>query len=59
MLNKIEIKVLEKGLCFLPTPNIINEGNLRKYFGEFSRKMRCKWYFRDEKSPNFSEVLAF
>ena len=21
--------------------------------------MRCKWYFRDEPSPNFSEILVF
>ena len=54
-----EIKVLEKGLGFVPTPNIINEEDLRRDFGEFSRKMRCKWYFKDEPSPNFSEVPAF
>ena len=59
VLNEIEIKVLEKGLGFVPTPNIINEEDLRRDFGEFSRKMRCKWYFRDELSPNFSEVPAF
>ena len=59
VLNEIEIKVLEKGLGFVPTPNIINEEDLRINFGEFSRKMRCKWNFRDEPSPNFSEVPAF
>ena len=59
VLSEIEIKVLEKGLGFVPTPNIINEEDLRRDFGEFSRKMRCKWYFRDEPSPNFSEVPAF
>ena len=42
MLNEIEIKVLEKGLGFVPIPNIINEKDLRRDFGEFSRKMRCK-----------------
>ena len=59
MLHEIEIQVLEKGLGFVPTPNSINEENLRRDFGEFSRKMRCKWYFRDEPSPDFSEVPAF
>ena len=59
MLNEIEIKVFEKGLGFVPTPNIINKEDLRRDFGEFSRKMRCKWYFRDEPSPNFSDVPAF
>ena len=57
--HEIEIKSLENGLGFVPTPNIIDEEDLRRDFGEFSRKMRCKWYFRDEPSPNFSEVPAF
>ena len=52
VLNEIEIKVLKKGLGFVPTPIIINEENP-------SRKMRCKWYFRDEPSPDFEEILAF
>ena len=59
MFHEIEIKSLENGLGFVPTPNIIDEEDLRRDFGEFSRKMRCKWYFRDEPSPNFSEVPAF
>ena len=59
VLNEIEIKVLEKGLGFVPTPNIINEEDLRRDFGEFSRKMRCKWYFRDEPYHNFREVPVF
>ena len=59
MLDEIEIKVLEKGLGFVPTPNIINEEDLRRDFGEFSRKMRYKWYFRDEASPDFSEISTF
>ena len=57
--NEIEIKVLEKGLGFAPTPHITNEEDLRKDFGEFSGKVRCRWYFRDEPSPDFSEVPAF
>ena len=52
-------KIYKKGLGFVPTPNIINKEDLRRDFGEFSRKMRCKWYFKDEPSPNFSEVPAF
>ena len=42
VLHEIEIQVLEKGLGFVPTPNSINEEDLRRDFGEFSRKMRCK-----------------
>ena len=32
---------------------------MRRDFNEFSRKMRCKWYFRDEPSEEFSEIPAF
>ena len=56
VLTETEIGVLEGGLGFVPTPNLINEENLRR---DFSRKMRCKWYFRNELSDNFSEVPAF
>ena len=59
MLNEIEIKVLEKGLNFAPTPNIINEEDLRRDFSEFNINIRCKWNFRDEPFPNFSEVPVF
>ena len=48
---------MEKGLGFAPAPNIINSEDLRRNFGEFNRKMRCKWYFRDEPLPNFSDVF--
>ena len=50
---------MEKGLGFVPTPNMINEEDLRRDFNEFSRKMRCKWYFRNEPSNEFSEIPAF
>ena len=64
MINKVlsqtEINVLEKGTYnFAPMPNRINEADLRGDFNDFSRKMRCKWYFRDETSNDFSEILAF
>ena len=50
---------MEKGLRIVPTLNMINEGDLRRDFNKFNRKMRCKWYFRDEPSNNFSEIPAF
>ena len=59
VLTETEIGVLERGLGFVPTPNLINEENLRRDFDDFSRRMRCKWYFRNEISANFSEVPAF
>ena len=50
---------MERGLGFVPTPNMINEADLTRDFNEFSRKMRCKWYFRGEPSEVFSEIPAF
>ena len=38
---------------------MINEADWRRDFNEFSRKMRCNWYFRDEPSEEFSETPAF
>ena len=59
VLSQTEISVLEKGLGFVPTPNMISKTDLRHNFNEFSRKMRCKWYFRDEPSEEFSAIPAF
>ena len=59
VLNETETNVLEKGLGFVPIPITTNKGDLRRDFGEFSRKMRSKWSSRDEPSPNFTEVPAF
>ena len=63
MSNKVfsqtEICVLVEGLGFVPTPNMINEADLRQDFNEFSRKMRCKWYFRDGSLNDFSEIPVF
>ena len=42
VLPETKIGALEKGLGFVPTPNTINEENLRRDFNDFIRKMRCK-----------------
>ena len=57
--SQTEINILEKGLEFVPTPNMISEADLRRDFKEFSRKIRCKWYLRDEPFEEFSEIPAF
>ena len=59
VLNQTEISILEKGLGFLPTPNMINEADLRRDFNMFSRKTRCKCYLRDEPSEELSQIPAF
>ena len=59
VLTKTEIKVLGKGLEYAPIQKKINESELRKDFSEFCRRMRNKWYFRNEPTPQFSEVPRF
>ena len=39
--------------------NITDEPELRKDFEEFYRRMRIKWYFRNDISHPFSEKPAF
>ena len=56
-LSPLEIKVLEQGLGFSPTPSSINEIDLPKYISDFSRKLRCKWFFRNERQENVSEKM--
>ena len=57
-LSQTEINVLEKGLGFSPTPSFINKADLRRDLSEFSRKMRCKWYFRN-KTQGSKEIPTF
>ena len=59
VLRETEIHVLEKGLGFAPTPTRINKTDLRADFNEFARKMRCKWFFRNDPTENVSEAPAF
>ena len=54
-----EIKILEKGLDHAPIQNKVNEPELRQDFDEFSRKIRLKWYFRNEASEDFNETPSF
>ena len=54
-LNSLELDVLGKGLGFVPTPTCINESDLHQDFLDFSRKMRCKWYFRNNSNENSDE----
>ena len=44
---------------FAPTPSHINEADLRRNLREFSRKMRCKWHFRNEVPQNNEEISQF
>ena len=59
VLSKTEIKVLEKGLGFSPTPSSINEADSRRDFDDFARKMRSKSHFRNESQYIPSEVSTY
>ena len=58
VLTDAEIKLLEKGLDFAPIQWKINEPELKQNFNDFCRRMRLKWYFRDE-TQEFSELQHF
>ena len=55
----MEIKILEKGLDYAPIQNKINKPEVRRDFEDFARRMRLKWYFRNEPTSSFSERPSF
>ena len=59
ILTETEIGVLENGLDFALIQKTLNESKFRKIFEEFSRRIRCKWDFRNEPTNKFSEIPAF
>ena len=58
VLTDLKTSVLGKWIGFSPTPTFINKADLRRDFGDFARKMRCKWFFRNEPREDFSEIPA-
>ena len=44
----MKIKILEKGLDYALIQTKINEPELRRDFEDFARRVRLKWYFRNE-----------
>ena len=58
-LSSLEIEILEKELGISPTPSSINEVDLRRNISDFSRKMRCTWFVRNERQENVSEMSEF
>lgn len=58
-LTPVEIRDIEKRLSFLPTPNMINEADPGEDFEECSRKIKRKWYLKNDVTDNLSEMPAF
>ena len=59
VLTVAEIKVLEKGLDYASIQNKINQPELCSDFEEFCRRMRLKWYFPNDPTPDLSEKPSF
>ena len=57
--DKNNNKNVGEGLGYAPIQNKINEPELRQDFEEICRKMRLKWHFRNETTPEFSTTPAF
>ena len=53
-LTEDQIKLLSRGLKFSPTPRDIDKSQLKLDIEEFKRKMRLKWYFRDNNNNDSS-----
>ena len=52
-LTGAEIPVLSKGLDFCPVPIDFDKEQLKNDFADFARKLRNKWYFKDDVSDDF------
>ena len=58
VLIEAEIRVLEKGLDYAHIQNKINELELSSDLEKFCRRMRLKWYFRNEPTSDFTNVSS-
>ena len=55
----IYIYIISKGLDFCPVPIDFDKEQLKNDFADFARKLRNKWYFKDDVSDDFSEIPSF
>ena len=57
-LAEIEVKIWQKKVLTMLLSKA-NEPELKQDFEEFCSKMRVKWHFRNEPTPEFSTTPAF
>ena len=57
--TKFEIKLLSRGLGFVPTPEKIDRFQIKRDLEKFGRNLRLKMHFLDQPTPEFSEVPVF
>ena len=48
-----------KELGFSLTPTFINKADIRRDFADFDRKIRCKCFFHNKPTADFTEIAAF
>ena len=57
--SEAEIKLLSRGLGFVPTPEKIDRWQVKQDLEKFVRNLRLKIYYLDQPTPYFSETPAF
>ena len=57
-LTEIELKLLSKGLTFIPTPEKFDKHQLKLDVEEFGRQVKLKLFFKDDEN-DFSQTPAF
>ena len=58
-LSKEDISLLSKGLKFSPTPTDIDKSQLKSDIEAYKRKMRLKWFFRNEEKEDDTDENNF
>ena len=58
-LTPSEIKLLSKGLSFVPTPERIDREQVKRDLERFGRNIKLKLHFMDNPTPAFSETPSF
>ena len=59
VLSESEIRLLSKGLKFVPTPVSMNRAQLKLDSEEFGRRLKLKYHFRNHVSENFSHIPSY
>lgn len=59
VLTNLEISLLQKGLSFVPSPDITNRSDLIITAKEFCRSLKLKWFFKSFCKKSDSQILKF
>ena len=59
VLTKNEIKVLDKGLSFVPTTEKVDRLQIKNDFAKLGRDIKLRMFYQNDLSPSFSEKPAF